>query len=161
MNTKNLLLGVFVLLTIVLASTTLIEHGQVSTVTTTTTVTVGVEMVTTTRTATVATTCSPAADQENPLMTFRVNVIYDGSWNATAIGYTNSTANQAFTKCYAGNGTGWILISDWNPSGGSILNVTIHKMDANSNNLTVTLDGQTRSTIAPHGSVTISATAVP
>jgi hypothetical protein len=48
-NTKNGLLGVFVILTIVFASSTLIEHGQVTTSTTTTT-TIQTDTTTTTRT---------------------------------------------------------------------------------------------------------------
>jgi hypothetical protein len=94
-------------------------------------------------------------------MTFRINVEYNGPWNATAIGYSNTTANQAFQRCYYGNGDGWILISDWNPSGGAILSLTVQKGDASSGNLTAIGNGQVKSTVAPYGAVTISITAVP
>jgi hypothetical protein len=106
-------------------------------------------------------TCSPAATQEDPLYTFRAQVIYNGQWNATATGYTNSTAHQAFTKCYTGSGPGWILIAGWNSQGGNILNMTVQKLDSGSGNLTAVLFGQVRSTTAPWGSVRIGATAVP
>jgi hypothetical protein len=125
MDAKNALLGVFVILTIIFASSTLIEHGQVTTLTTTTTVI-------STTTAAKASTCSPAANQENPLMTFRIHVEYNGPWNATAIGYSNTAANQAFLKCYSSKGNGWILISDWISTGGAILNLTVQKMDVGS-----------------------------
>jgi hypothetical protein len=106
-------------------------------------------------------TCSPAATQENPLYTFRVNVEYNGTWNATAISYSNTTANQAFLKCYYGSGNGWILISDWNPYGEAILSLTVQKMNISSGNLTAIGNGQVKSTVAPYGTVTISITAVP
>ncbi|MGD0330243.1 MAG: hypothetical protein ABSB40_07310 [Nitrososphaeria archaeon] len=120
-----------------------------------------IRTVTATTTVTAMITCSPAATQENPLMTFRINVEYNGPWNATAIGYSNTTANQAFQRCYYGNGDGWILISDWNPSGGAILSLTVQKGDASSGNLTAIGNGQVKSTVAPYGAVTISITAVP
>jgi hypothetical protein len=94
-------------------------------------------------------------------MTFRIKVEYAGSWNATAIGYSNMTASEAFLKCYFGNGDGWILISDWNPNGPAILSLTVQKMDASSDNLTAIGMGQVRSAVAPYGAVTISLTAVP
>jgi hypothetical protein len=147
LDEKSLLL-VFVILTIVFASSTLIELNTST-------------RVVVTSTATVTETCSPAASQQNPLMTFTIDVEYNGPWNATAIGYSNGTANQAFLRCYAGDGSGWILISDWNPNGGAILNRTIQKMDATGGNLTAAGNGQVRSTIAPYGVVRMSLTAVP
>lgn len=105
--------------------------------------------------------CSPAANQENPLLTFRINIQYDGAWNGTAVGYSNSTANQSFDYCYWGNGNGWILIEAWNPSGGAILNLTVQKMDASNGNLTAIGNGQVKSTVAPYGAVTVSQTAIP
>jgi hypothetical protein len=110
---------------------------------------------------TVTTSCSPAAMQENSLYTFRTQVIYNGQWNATATGYTNSTAHQAFTDCYAGSGPGWILIAGWNGQGGNILNVTVQKLDSSNGNLTAVLFGQVRTTTASFGSVKVSAIAVP
>lgn len=139
---------VFATLLIVLASLALIEYYQATTPRTTITVTV-------------TTTCSQAASQENPLMTFRIDVEYTGSWNATAVGYSNTTANQAFLKCYVGTGNGWILISGWNPKGAAILNLTVQKMDASDDDLTAIGMGQVSSTVAPYGTATISLTAVP
>ena len=86
---------------------------------------------------------------------------YNGSWKAIADGYSNSTANQAFLTCYSGNGSGWILIGDWNPNGYAILYLTVQKMDPSIGNLTVLGDGQERSTVVPYGAATISLTAVP
>jgi hypothetical protein len=114
-----------------------------------------------TTTTTVTTSCSPAATQENSLYTFRTQVIYNGPWNATATGYTNSGVHQAFTECYTGNGTGWILIAGWNAQGGNILNMTVQKLDSSNGNLTAVLFGQVRTTTAPYGSVKVSAIAVP
>jgi hypothetical protein len=105
--------------------------------------------------------CSTASNQENPLLTFRISVEYNGTWNATAIGYSNSTANRAIDRCYWGNGNGWVLIEDWNPNGSAILNLTVQKADAGNGNLTVIGGGQVKSTVAPFGAVTISQTAVP
>ncbi len=105
--------------------------------------------------------CSTAASQEDLLSGFRIGVQFDGSWNATAIGYSNSTANRAVDRCYWGNGSGWILVDNWNPNGGAILDLTVQKMDASSGNLTVTENGHVESTVAPYGAVTISQTLVP
>jgi len=119
--------------------------------------------VTKTTTMTTTTTCSPAASQENPAMAFRIEVEYTGSWNATAIGYSNTTVSEAFLKCYFGNWNGWILISSWNPNGSSGLSLTVQKMDASSGNLTAIPFGigQGKSTVAPYGTVTTSLTGVP
>lgn len=114
-----------------------------------------------TTTKTVTMTCSPAAAQEDPEYTFRTQVIYNGPWNATATGYTNTTADQAFTRCFTGSGPGWILIVGWNPEGGNILNMTIQKLDSGNGNLTAVLFGQVRTTTAPYGSVKIGAVALP
>lgn len=116
-----------------------------------------------TTTMTTTTACSPAANQENPLVTFRIEVEYVGSWNATAIGYSNTTASEAFLKCYFGDGNGWILIQSWNPNGGSTLSLTVQKMDGSSGNLTAIPFGigQGKSTVAPYGPVTISIIGVP
>lgn len=115
----------------------------------------------TSSTVTSTSTCSSVATQDNPLVGFRVEVNYNRSWSATATGYSNSTANQVFTNCYAGSGTGWILINNWNPNAGSILNVTVSKLDGSNGNLTATLGGERASTIAPNGSVKVSETEVP
>lgn len=139
---------VFVILTIVFASSTLAEL-------------ITPPRVIVTSTETITATCSPSANQENPLMTFRIDVEYNGPWNATATGYSNSTTNQAFSKCYAGTESGWILISDWNPHGGAILNLTVQKMDSGAGNLTAAGNGQEKSTTAPYGTVKISLKAVP
>jgi hypothetical protein len=114
-----------------------------------------------TTTKTVTMTCSPAATQEDSLYTFRADVIYSGQWNATATGYTNTAADQVFTKCYTGSDPGWILIAGWNSQGGNILNITVQKLDSGNGNLTAVLFGQVRSTTAAYGSVKIGATAVP
>jgi len=105
--------------------------------------------------------CSSVATKEDPLVGFRALVNYSRPWTATVTGYSNSTAHPAFTKCYSASGTGWILINNWNPRGGSILNVTISKSDGSSGNLTATLGGERGSTIAPYGSVKLSETEVP
>lgn len=110
---------------------------------------------------TIAPTCSSMTTQENPLAGFRVLVNYSGSWSATATGFSNSTANQVFTRCFMGTGTGWILFDNWNPRGASILDVTINKANGSNGNLTATLGGERASTLAPFGSVKVSETEVP
>ena len=108
MNTKNVLLGVFVILTIVFASLTLIEHGQVTISTTTTTMTQTNTTTTTTRTIiqtnvltsswmflSVSGNCGPgrpaAAGQELPCFGADAYVFNCASAAATSQGCTTST----------------------------------------------------------------------
>jgi hypothetical protein len=112
-------------------------------------------------TVTSTSTCLSRTTQDNPLAGFRVLINDSSSWNATATGYSNSTANQVFSNCYMGTGTGWILIDNWNPNGGSILNVTVSKLVGDNGTLTVALGGETANTTAPFGTVKVSEVEVP
>ena len=109
MNTKNVLLGVFVILTVVFVSLTLIEYGQVTTSTTTTTMTqTNTTTTTTTRTIiqtnvstnswtflSVSGNCGPgrpaAAGQELPCFGGDAYVFNCASAAATSQGCTAST----------------------------------------------------------------------
>jgi hypothetical protein len=108
-------------------------------------------------------TCVRAEGQENPLVTFEIQVNYSGPWVALVTGYNPTSANPpiVLSQCYVGNGLGYVLIQDWNPNGQASLNATVQKVDASHGNLTVTLAGIFRSTTTPYGSVTVFETAVP
>jgi hypothetical protein len=86
---------------------------------------------------------------------FEVEVNYSGPWNATLTAYSGPAA--VFTQCYVGNGMGFMWLSDWNPNGSALLQVSAQKADGNSGNLELTINGETNSTTAPYGSVAVSA----
>lgn len=96
-------------------------------------------------------TCVRVEGQENPLVTFRILVNYSGPWVALVTGYNPTSANPPIllSQCYLGDGSGYILVQDWNPNGQASLNATIQKVDASHGNLTAIFSGIFRSTTAP------------
>jgi hypothetical protein len=107
-------------------------------------------------TTTITDTCSTASSLSPSLIfPFEVVVSYSGPWNATLTAYSGPGA--VFSQCYVGSGTGFMILNDWNPNGTALLEVTAQKLDGSSGNLTVTVNAETNSTIAPYGSVSVSA----
>lgn len=131
------------------ASLFLAVGGAVKTTTTTATET-------SISTTTIAGTCSVASSLPPGLyFPFDIVVNYSGPWNATLTAYSGLGA--VFTRCYVGSGAGYMVLNDWNPNGTAMLDVNAQKMDGSSGNLTLTVNGETNSTVAPHGSVSVSA----
>jgi hypothetical protein len=132
--------------------------GGAKTVTTTTT-----ETSVSTSTLTEACSAAGSAPGTNLIFRFEVVVNYSGPWNATLTAFSGPGA--VFMQCYFGNGTGLIGLNDWNPNGSATLQVIAHKMDGSSSNLTLTVNSETSSTVAPFGlasvSVSLPATLIP
>jgi hypothetical protein len=89
MNTKNLLLSIFILMTIVLASLTLIERGQITTFNTTTTVTQKTTIFeTVTNTSTIVQSTTGACLEEVPQ-----SAVISNAQNTTFQGYSVTYSN--------------------------------------------------------------------
>ena len=106
-------------------------------------------------TTTIASSCSTASSLSPSLhFAFDVSVNHSGPWNATLTAY--SGPGTVFTQCYTGDGMGFIELNDWNPNGTASLEVLAQKADVGSGNLSLTVNAETNSTIAPYGSVSVS-----
>jgi hypothetical protein len=100
--------------------------------------------------------CSSASNRGIDLIfAFQVAVSYSGTWNVTLTAFSGPGA--VFTQCYIGSGTDFISLNDWNPNGTALLQVSAQKMDGSSGNMTLTVNSESNSTIAPYGSVSVSA----
>jgi hypothetical protein len=107
-----------------------------------------------------------------PPAAFLVQVNYSAIWSAVLLGYTGvglgGNQTQQFSACYTGNGNGFISVPEWNTTTVKLLSgsaqvddtlfLTVSKTDASGGNLSVSLDGNTASTISPFGSVHLEVT---
>ena len=125
-----------------------------------TTTTTAVSVTTTTMTQ----SCSAASNLSPSLhFAFDVTVNYSGPWNATLTAYSApfGSTSAIFTQCYIGSGAGYVVLNDWSPNGTTLLEVSAHKMDGDSGNLTLSVNAASNYTAAPFGSVSASITLSP
>ena len=103
--------------------------------------------------------CPSATTEEYSPSGFRVEVSYQGPWNATISTYSAFATTPAYllsTCHYGGNGTAYVYVASPNPNGEQTVLGAAHKLDSSGGNLTVTVTygaaSRSNSTTSPYGS---------
>jgi hypothetical protein len=109
-------------------------------------------------TTTITGSCPLATTEEYPPTGFRVEVSYQGPWNATISTYSAFATSPAYllSSCqYGGSGTVYVYVASPNPNGEQTVMGAGHKLDSSGGNLTVTVTygavSRSNSTTLPFG----------
>jgi hypothetical protein len=138
MNTKDLMLGIFVILTVVFASLAASEYVQTNVLDS--------QIHTTSNSTTCTVTSMPAAISECPHFfnqTYIISVSYGGPWGASYQGYLGNEGSGQLVESgsFYGHapGNGPVTVTGWSASGEITLCAEAQKLDASNSTLVLTI----------------------